>query len=125
MSTATLQALEQLEKNASTTVSGRASALHGGTFTLPLNIFVADALERDRKLIPSLPALLAHEGRSGQRTNIVFDLGLRCNIQDYIAPIRDHLGTRKPLNTLPDVKQSLVEGGVQSRDISRTSSASE
>lgn len=118
MSAAAIHALKQLEGKASTIV--RVSALHGGTFTLPLKIFIADALDTDRSLVPSLSFLLVHDStNSGQRTNIVFDLGLRRNTQDYVPAIRDHLDSRQPLETLPDVRQSLLDGGVQPRDISR------
>lgn len=118
MSEAATQTLEQLEQRATTTVT--ASALHGGTFTLPLHLFIADAAESDRSLVPSLCFLLVHRaaGGGGPQTNIVFDLGLRRNTQDYIPPIRDHLHTRQPMNTLLDARQSLIIGGVQPPDIS-------
>lgn len=115
MSADARRVLSQLEERASTTV--KASALHGGTFTLPLKLFISDASEADRSHVPSLSFLLVHHGGSGQRTNIVFDLGLRRNTEDYISPIRDHLQTRQPMNTLPDVKQTLIDGEVQLSDI--------
>lgn len=115
MGAAAVHALDQLERKASTAV--KVSALHGGTFTLPLKIFIADALDTDKSLVPSLSFLLVHDSTSGQRTNIVFDLGLRRNTQDYIPEIRDHLPSRQPLKTLPDVRQSLLDGGVQPQDI--------
>lgn len=115
MSAAATEALSRLEERASTAV--KASALHGGTFTLPLKLFISDALETDRSLVPSLSFLLVHHDNSGQRTNIVFDLGLRRDTDEYIPPIRDHLQTRQPMKTLPDVKQTLLDGGVQPLDI--------
>lgn len=115
MSAAAIQALASLEAKATATV--RVSALHGGTFTLPLKLFLADALDTDRSRVPSLSFLLAHHDASGKRTNLLFDLGLRRNTDDYIPAIRDHLRTRQPLDTMPDVKQSLVDGGVQPQDI--------
>lgn len=117
MSEAAAQALDQLEKKAQGTVT--ISALHGGTFTLPLKLFIADAQETDRSLVPSLAFLLVHQDQSGHRTNIVFDLGLRRETDDYIPPIRDHLHSRQPVNTLPDVRQSLAEGGVRPADVSQ------
>lgn len=116
MSTSATRALEHLEQNAKATVT--ASALHGGTFTLPLNLFIQDASEAERSLVPSLCFLLVHQDASGKPTNILFDLGVRRNTQDYIPPIRDHLHTRQPMNTMPDVHQSLVDGGVRPQDIS-------
>lgn len=115
MSAAATQALGRLEERASTTV--KASALHGGTFTLPLKLFISDASETDRSLVPSLSFLLVHKDSSGQRTDIVFDLGLRRESEEYIPPIRDHLQTRQPMKTLPDVRQTLLDGGVQPLDI--------
>lgn len=117
MSTAAIQAWEHLERRASTSI--KASALHGGTFTLPLKLFIADASEADRSLVPSLSFLLVHHDSGGQRTSILFDLGLRRDTEDYIPPIRDHLQTRHPLNTLPDVRQTLLDGGVQPVDIAQ------
>lgn len=117
MSEAATQALSRLEGKASTIV--KVSALHGGTFTLPLKLFISDAAETDRSLVPSLAFLLAHHDSGGQQTNILFDLGLRRDTQDYIPPIRDHLHTRQPLITLPDVRQTLLDGGVQPLDIAQ------
>ncbi|KAL1884028.1 hypothetical protein Daus18300_000137 [Diaporthe australafricana] len=115
MSAAAHSVLHVLEERAAKTV--KASALHGGTFTLPLNVFISDALETDRSLVPSLSFLIVHNNDNGQRTNILFDLGLRRNVDDYIAPVRNHLQFRQPMNTLPDVKQTLVDGGVSPSDI--------
>lgn len=116
MSEAATTTLEQLEQRATAVV--RASALHGGTFTLPLKLFIADAAETDRSLVPSLSFLVSHQDANNQRTNIVFDLGLRRDIQGYIPSIQEHIQTRQPMNTLPDVRQSLEEGGVPPGDIS-------
>lgn len=117
MSTAATEALKQLEQKATTKVT--ASALHGGTFTLPLKLFISDATDTDRSLVPSLSFLLVHQAAGGgERTNIVFDLGLRRDTDGYIPPIRNHLYTRQPLDTLPDVRQSLLDGGMQIAEIS-------
>lgn len=117
MSEAATRALEQLEKRATNTV--KVSALNGGTFTLPLNLFIQDAKDTDRSHVPSLSFLLVHQDKNGQTSNSIFDLGLRRDVDGYIAPIRDHLHTRQPMNTLPDVRQSLEDGGVQPKDISQ------
>lgn len=117
MSEAATQALEHLEQRAQRVV--KASALHGGTFTLPLKLFIADAAETDRSLVPSLSFLITHQdAAANQRTNIVFDLGLRRDVQGYIPSIQEHIQTRQPMDTLPDVRQSLEEGGVPTGDIS-------
>ncbi|KAG8164287.1 hypothetical protein KVR01_006205 [Diaporthe batatas] len=115
MSSAAHSVLEALETRATNTV--KASALNGGTFTLPLNVFISGALETDQSLVPTLSFLIVHNDDHGQRTNILFDLGLRRNVEDYIAPVRKHIQFRQPMNTLPDVRQSLVDGGVSPSDI--------
>lgn len=115
MSAAAHSVLETLEERAANTV--KVSALHGGTFTLPLNVFISDALETDRSLVPSLSFLLVHDDGRGERTNILFDLGLRRNVDDYIVPVRDHIKFRQPMITLPDVRQTLVDGGLDPSDI--------
>ncbi|KAF3765550.1 hypothetical protein M406DRAFT_60249 [Cryphonectria parasitica EP155] len=116
MSAQATTALEHLEQHAKTTV--KASALHGGTFTLPLHLFIQNVSKTDRSLVSSLSFLLVHEDSSSGPKNILFDLGLRRNLQEYITPIREHLHTRQPMSTSPDVQQSLIDGGVQPLDIS-------
>jgi glyoxylase-like metal-dependent hydrolase (beta-lactamase superfamily II) len=115
MSAAAHSVLEAIEGRATNTVT--ASALNGGTFNIPLNVFISDALETDRSLVPTLSFLVAHDDNHGQRTNILFDLGLRRNVEDYIEPVRKHIQYRQPMKTLPDVRQSLVDGGVNTSDI--------
>lgn len=117
MSAAAKETLEYLEQHAKTTVT--VSALHGGTFTLPLKLFIASATDKDRSTVPSLCFFIVHaDETSGKKTNIVFDLGLRRETENYIAPIRQHLTTRQPLDTSLDVRQSLINGGVQPQDVS-------
>lgn len=122
MSAAAIHTLEYLEQHARATVT--ASALHGGTFTLPLKLFLASATDKDRSTVPSLSFLIVHHGDDGEttsqggKTNLIFDLGLRRETDNYIAPIRQHLTTRQPLDTSLDVRQSLLNGGLQPGDIS-------
>lgn len=117
MSSAAKQALDYLEQHAKASVT--VSALHGGTFTLPLKLFIAGATEKDRSTVPSLCFLLLHtDEASGKKTNIIFDLGLRRDTENYLPSIRQHLTTRQPLDTSLDVRQSLLNGGVHPQDIS-------
>lgn len=117
MSEAATHTLEYLEQHARATVT--ASALHGGTFTLPLKLFLASATDKDRSTVPSLCFYIVHtDAASGKKTNLVFDLGLRRETDNYIPPIRQHLTTRQPLDTSLDVRQSLLNGGVHPQDIS-------
>ena len=50
-------------------------------------------------------------------TRVLFDLGLRRELQNYPKPLRDHLVTRRPITTTPDVSKSLEMGGLSSREI--------
>lgn len=115
MSAAAKETLDYLEQHASATVT--VSALHGGTFTLPLKVFLASATDKDRSTVPSLSFLVVHSGGGTTDDNrktrkLVFDLGLRRETDQYIAPIRQHLTTRQPLDASRDVRRSLLDGGV-------------
>ncbi|KAK4239523.1 Metallo-hydrolase/oxidoreductase [Achaetomium macrosporum] len=93
-------------------------ALSGGHFTLPEEQFIRPATPGARKTVPSLCFLIEHTGLStGVKTRIVFDLGLRRDIDRYSQPIRRHIATRQPLTTDPDVVKSLASGGLRPEDI--------
>jgi hypothetical protein len=93
-------------------------ALSAGQFTLPEEQFVSDATSAERKTVPSLSFLIQHTCQATRRsTRIVFDLGLRRDINRYSAPIQEHIKTRQPLSTDPDVTKSLARGGLSPDDI--------
>lgn len=91
------------------------SLLPSGFLTLPEHFFCADQHDKSiRNLVPSMSFLIQHPS-SGKK--IVFDLGIRKNLDDYPADIQPHLRTRQPLHTVPDVCDSLRKGGLYPSDI--------
>lgn len=93
-------------------------ALSAGHFSLPEEQFVKPAAAGARTTVPSLCFLIQHISRqTGVITRIVFDLGVRRDINRYSEPIRRHVATRQPLNTDPDVVKSLQAGGLGPGDI--------
>ncbi|KAF2276591.1 Metallo-hydrolase/oxidoreductase [Westerdykella ornata] len=93
-------------------------ALSCGHFTLPEYQFVHPVSKDARKTVPSLAFLLVHtDPNTGRATRILFDLGLRRDINRYVAPIQKHIETRQPLTTEPDVVASLAKGGLTPDDI--------
>ncbi len=93
-------------------------ALSSGYLTLPEHLFVKPAVEGKRNTVPSLSFLIQHhEAGSGKLTRVVFDMGLRRDLNKYPKPLRDHLVTREPIETEPDVAQSLALGGLSPKDI--------
>ncbi|KAJ3519816.1 hypothetical protein NM208_g13974 [Fusarium decemcellulare] len=93
------------------------SALRGGTFTLPNKLFVSGAPDDEQTRVPSLAFLLIHQSSASGPRRILFDLGLRRNTKDYALPIQNHLRNRLPMQTRPDVRQSLLDGGLACQDI--------
>ncbi|KAI1343121.1 beta-lactamase-like protein [Xylariaceae sp. FL0016] len=93
-------------------------ALSAGHFSLPEEQFVHPAVKGARRQVPSLSFLLQHNNpQNGGITRILFDLGLRRDVERYADPIRRHVETRQPMKTLPDVVKSLEMGGLTPRDI--------
>ncbi|KAK4230304.1 Metallo-hydrolase/oxidoreductase [Podospora fimiseda] len=89
-------------------------ALSAGHFSLPENQFVHPATPGQQKTVPSLCFLIQHPN---SHINIVFDLGLRRDTDRYPQPIRQHITTRQPLTTDPDVVKSLAKGGLTPSNI--------
>jgi len=93
-------------------------ALSAGHFSLPEAQFVRPASPTARSTVPSLCFLIQHTNTTtNTTTRIVFDLGLRRDINRYSEPIRRHVATRQPLTTDPDVVKSLASGGLAPDDI--------
>ncbi|KAF7547087.1 hypothetical protein G7046_g9109 [Stylonectria norvegica] len=98
------------------------SALDAGHLTLPERLFVTDADPEKRSTVPSLAFLIQHPlpstsspGRSG--TNIVFDLGLKRDVNGYKPAQQEHVKQRQPVTTDPDCADSLRYGAAgSSRD---------
>jgi hypothetical protein len=88
-------------------------ALSAGRLTLPEKYFVHPASENARRTVPSLAFLVQHrDSVTGKLTRILFDLGIRRDVQRYSKPIQQHVSTRQPLTTDPDVVKSLAAGGL-------------
>ncbi len=93
-------------------------ALPAGHLTLPERHFVFPASDTARSTVPSLSFLILHEdSETRKKTRIVFDLGLRRNLERYSEPIQQHAATRRPISTSPDVVKSLAAGGLTPDDI--------
>ncbi|KAK4174107.1 AhpD-like protein [Triangularia setosa] len=94
-------------------------ALSAGHFSLPEEHFIDPCpFPASRKRVPSLCFLVQHKSPlSSVRTNIVFDLGVRRDPSLYSASIRQHVATRQPMSTDPDVVKSLQKGGLSVNDI--------
>ena len=93
-------------------------ALSCGYFSLPEYQFVHPVSIDARRTVPSLAFLIQHINQvTGKRTRILFDLGLRKDVNKYALPIQKHLETRQPITTDPDVVESLAKGGLSPDDI--------
>ncbi len=93
-------------------------ALSAGHFSLPEEQFVSPSSPGARHAVPSLCFLIQHACPvTGRTTRIVFDLGLRRDVERYPAPIQKHLTTREPYTTDPDVVKSLKAGGLTPDDV--------
>lgn len=111
-----VMALLSLEEKAKGQV--RVSALRGGTFTLPKRLFVSGATNDEFARVPSLSFLITEDrDTNGRHKRTLFDLGLRRDTSTYTPQIQNHLRNRLPLETTPDVLQSLVDGGLKASDI--------
>lgn len=89
--------------------------LPSGFLTLPEHFFCADQHDKSvRNFVPSMSFLIRHPGTN--RT-ILFDLGIRKRLEDYPDDIQPHLQSRLPIQTTPDVCESLLKGGLEPDDI--------
>lgn len=103
-------------KMTSATVS--VHALEAGSLTLPERFFVSPLEDQEaRKTVPSLSFLVQHRNKDGSTTRLVFDLGIRRDLEAYAPAIRKHASTRQPLTTNPDVISSLAAGSLEATDI--------
>lgn len=92
----------------------RVSLLPAGFLTLPEHFFCADQHDKGvRNTVPSMSFLVLHP--NGHK--MVFDLGMRKNLDAYPNEIQPHLKTRQPIETEPDVSDSLRKGGLEPQDI--------
>lgn len=92
------------------------SALESGQLTLPERLFVTDADPEKKATVPSLAFLIRHpaspaSGKSG--TNLVFDLGVKRDVNKYTAAMQTHISNRQPTIHHPDTADSLRLGGLE------------
>ena len=104
-----------LESTACGTVT--ISAVRGGTLTLPKKLFVTGASGHERSQVPSLSFLIIHQSPGVGPRRILFDLGLRRETDKYTPQIQNHLRNRLPMETMPDVRESLLNGGLTTEAI--------
>ncbi|KAI1347839.1 hypothetical protein F5Y01DRAFT_307252 [Xylaria sp. FL0043] len=90
------------------------SALNAGHITIPEYLFVAGADPEVRTTVPSLSFLIQHPStpasRNGNITNLVFDLGVKRDLEGYAIAQQPHIAARQPIITHPDCSASLREG---------------
>lgn len=90
------------------------SALEGGHVDIPVAFFLEGAPETERLLVPALSFLLTH---SKTGTKVVFDLGIRKNIETFPPRLQQRIKEFLPVHVKQDVAESLVQGGVEPDDI--------
>ncbi|EJD06986.1 Metallo-hydrolase/oxidoreductase [Fomitiporia mediterranea MF3/22] len=90
------------------------SALEGGLIHMPCHMFVTTAPEDEKKVVPSLSFLVTH--RNSQR-RIVFDLGIRSDIENYPEFTRRRLSDVFNAGVPCDVPTALAKGGLKPEDI--------
>ncbi|KAI1193438.1 hypothetical protein F5X97DRAFT_314322 [Nemania serpens] len=90
------------------------SGLDAGHITLPDYLFVAGADPEVCTTVPSLSFLIQHPSptasRSGNVTNLLFDLGVKRDLSGYAAAQQPHVNKRQPIITDPDCSASLRRG---------------
>lgn len=91
------------------------SALDAGHITLPERLFVTDADQQKRTTVPSLAFLIRHPSPSPSHngrdvTNIIFDLGVKRDLNGYTPAQLVHTSQRQPVITDPDCAGSLRNG---------------
>ncbi|KAJ5377198.1 uncharacterized protein N7496_004607 [Penicillium cataractarum] len=88
--------------------------INGGKITLPEKSFVFPSDPEAVVTVPSLSFLIAHPGVDGRRRPryLLFDLGLRGRLQDYMKDQQSHLSSRVPYELGPSVAQSLGNSGL-------------
>lgn len=88
------------------------SALDAGHITLPERLFVTDADPEKRTTVPSLSFLIQHPSPTGKITKLVFDLGVKRDLNSYTPAQQEHNAKRQPIIVDPDCAASLRLGGI-------------
>ncbi|PTB46052.1 uncharacterized protein TrAFT101_004473 [Trichoderma asperellum] len=85
------------------------SALDAGHLSLPEHMFVSDADPVKKNLVPSLSFLIRHPSPDGSVANLVFDLGMKRDLE-YSPAQKKRLEVWEPISTDTDCAQSLRNG---------------
>ncbi|KAM5357488.1 hypothetical protein ACJZ2D_016217 [Fusarium nematophilum] len=97
------------------------SALDAGHITLPERLFITNADPQRRATVPSLSFLIQHQPsqsipinnnshNNDKPTRIVFDLGVKRDLNGYREMQLAHVADRQPVITDPDCADSLRKG---------------
>lgn len=89
------------------------SALEAGILRIPLHLFVAGASPSEISVCPSLAFFLRH---SESKSQLVFDLGVRRDLENVPPAIRAAL-EQWPVDVPQSVTESLTKGGVEAGDV--------
>jgi len=92
-------------------------ALGAGHLTIAERFFITPSDPEAKKTVPSLSFLVQHKGVDGKITRIVFDLGMRRDLNLYPPVLQNHISSRGPVSTDPDVVASLAKGGICQTEI--------
>lgn len=93
-------------------------ALDAGHITIPERFFIVPSDPDAKHTVPSLSFLVQHKSPStGKITRIVWDLGMRRDLNLYPEALRTHIESRRPVDTMPDAVTSLSRGGLTVDDI--------
>lgn len=85
------------------------SALEAGYLSLPEHMFVNDADPVKKILVPSLSFLIRHPSPDGSVANLVFDLGMKRDLE-YSPAQKQRLDVWEPISTDTDCAKSLRYG---------------
>ncbi|MCJ1413203.1 hypothetical protein MMC19_007307 [Ptychographa xylographoides] len=99
------------------------SPMTAGHITLPEYIFYEPSDPDSMKYVPSLAFLIQHPDAAlfakgvKKPFRLMFDLGVRADPLLYVPVLQKHIKSRSPIAHRPSVKDHLVSGGVDPRDI--------
>ncbi|KAJ5936857.1 hypothetical protein N7466_003307 [Penicillium verhagenii] len=95
------------------------AAINGGEISLPEASFVSPNGPNTVITVPSLSFLVIHPGSDGQPEPkyLLFDLGLRAQLDNYTKENQSHIESRIPYRLGPGVAQSLCSGGLDPSSI--------
>ncbi|KAL7279588.1 hypothetical protein ACG7TL_005993 [Trametes sanguinea] len=89
------------------------SALEAGSLELRMRLFVSGSGPQESRMCPSLSFLLRH---SSTRETLVFDLGIRRNLETHPPAVRQ-LNAGRTVAVPQTVAESLRQGGIEPADI--------